>query len=72
HNLDVERAIIKVPGMTYQPPLIGVKQLLNIRASSWPWIGGWAAFLSMGLAMCVSWTELRLARAARAMHAVAR
>jgi copper chaperone NosL len=29
-------APITVPGMTYQPPLIGTKQLLNITASSWP------------------------------------
>jgi copper chaperone NosL len=36
HNLDVENAIIKIPGMTYQPPLIGSKQLLNFRATSLP------------------------------------
>jgi copper chaperone NosL len=40
HNLDVENAIITVPGMTYQPPLIGTKQLLNFTASSWPDVGG--------------------------------
>lgn len=34
-------AIIKIPGMTYQPPLIGSKQLLNFRATSWPASGGW-------------------------------
>ena len=39
HNLD-PNAIIKVPGMTYQPPLIGTKQLLNFHAASWPDIGG--------------------------------
>ncbi len=39
HNLDFERAIIKVPGMTYQPPLIGSKQLLNFTATSWPATG---------------------------------
>jgi hypothetical protein len=39
HNLDVENAIIKVPGMTYQPPLIGSKQLLNFRATSLPGAG---------------------------------
>ena len=36
HNIDFEHAIIKVPGMTYQPPLIGTKQLLNFTAASWP------------------------------------
>jgi hypothetical protein len=39
HNLDFQHAIIKVPGMTYQPPLIGSKQLLNFTASSWPAAG---------------------------------
>ncbi len=35
-------AIISIPGMTYQPPLIGSKQLLNFSATSWPGPGGWA------------------------------
>ena len=39
HDLDYAHAIIKVPGMTYEPPLIGSKQLLNFTASSWPDIG---------------------------------
>lgn len=39
HNLDMDKAIIIVPGMTYQPPLIGTKQLLNFTASSWPGLG---------------------------------
>jgi copper chaperone NosL len=48
HDLDFAHAIIKVPGMTYQPPLIGSKQLLNFTASSWPTTGAiliGAAFL---------------------------
>lgn len=40
HELDPS-APIKVPGMTYQPPLIGYKQLLNFGAFSIPGIGGW-------------------------------
>jgi copper chaperone NosL len=36
HDLDMAHAIIKVPGMSYQPPLIGSKQLLNFTATSWP------------------------------------
>ena len=40
HHLDMEHAIIKVPGMSYQPPLIGSKQLLNFTAMSWPDVGG--------------------------------
>lgn len=40
HNLSPD-APIKVPGMSYQPPLIGTKQLLNFTAFSGPDIGGW-------------------------------
>ena len=43
-----EVAIIKIPGMTYQPPLIGSKKLLNFRATSWPHTGGIALTLAAG------------------------
>lgn len=46
HNLDPNAAII-VPGMAYQPPLIGYKQLLNFAAYSIPDIGGWV-FIIVG------------------------
>lgn len=46
HNLDPNAAII-VPGMAYQPPLIGFKQLLNFGAYSIPDIGGWI-FIGVG------------------------
>ncbi len=49
HNLDPNAAII-VPGMAYQPPLIGYKQLLNFGAFSTPDIGGWF-FILAGLLM---------------------
>lgn len=39
HNLD-PMAAIKVPGMNYQPPLIGYKQLLNFLAGSFPDVAG--------------------------------
>jgi copper chaperone NosL len=51
HNLDTERAIIVVPGMTYQPPLIGTKQLLNFTATSLPDVGGIIAGVAMLLAI---------------------
>ena len=47
HNLDPTAPIV-VPGMSYQPPLIGTKQLLNFTAFSGPDIGGWI-FLVSGL-----------------------
>jgi len=46
HNLNPDAAII-VPGMAYQPPLIGFKQLLNFGAYSIPDIGGWI-FIGVG------------------------
>ncbi len=49
HNLNEETAIIKIPGMSYQPPLIGSKKLLNFRATSWPSGGGIALTLAAGL-----------------------
>lgn len=50
HNLNPE-APIKIEGMSYQPPLIGTKQLLNFTAFSGPDIGGWV-FISVGLVLC--------------------
>jgi len=52
HNLDPSAAII-VPGMAYQPPLIGFKQLLNFGAYSIPDIGGWL-FVASGLLMAAA------------------
>ena len=49
HDLDMENAIIKVPGMNYQPPLIGTKQLLNFRATSLPDAGGYILIGSLAL-----------------------
>ncbi len=47
HHLNPDAAII-VPGMAYQPPLIGFKQLLNFGAYSIPDTGGWI-FLAAGI-----------------------
>jgi len=59
HNLDEENAIIKIPGMSYQPPLIGSRQILNFTAHSWPGSGGWIAILAASTAVVVSLSELR-------------
>jgi copper chaperone NosL len=40
HNLD-PTAAIQVPGLSYQPPVIGHKKLLNFDAYSYPDTGGW-------------------------------
>ncbi len=52
HNLDPNAAIV-VPGMAYQPPLIGYKQLLNFGAYSIPDIGGWL-FIGAGVLLAVT------------------
>ena len=53
HNLNPEAAII-VPGMAYQPPLIGFKQLLNFGAYSIPDIGGWLFIIAGATALFLS------------------
>lgn len=66
HNLDTDHAILKIPGMTYQPPLIGAKQLLNFRAVSLPSTGGILAGVAIALAVAAAvlvWRERKLALA---------
>jgi hypothetical protein len=58
HELDTAHAIIKVPGMTYQPPLIGSKQLLNFTAMSWPTTGA----ILIGVAFVIGCVSVYLAR----------
>lgn len=57
HNLDPHAPIV-VPGMSYQPPLIGTKQLLNFTAFSGPDIGGWIFIVSGALACLALGYEL--------------
>jgi copper chaperone NosL len=52
HNLDPTAAIV-VPGMVYQPPVIGTKQLLNFTAFSGPDVGGWVFMVAGVLAIGV-------------------
>ncbi|HEY0669560.1 MAG TPA: hypothetical protein VGD22_15365 [Sphingobacteriaceae bacterium] len=61
HNLD-PRAAIKVPGMSYQPPLIGYKQLLNFLAGSLPASGAIIVGLAGIMAVGVLVYEHRLAK----------
>lgn len=52
HSLDPTAAII-VPGMSYQPPLIGTKVLLNFTAFSGPDLGGWFFVIAFCLVILV-------------------
>jgi copper chaperone NosL len=57
HNLSPD-APIKVPGMTYVPPIIGTKTLLTIKASSYPSWG--TLFMVLALAAAVTALVLRI------------
>jgi copper chaperone NosL len=48
--------------MSYQPPVIGGKQLLNFHATSWPGIGGWITILAVGAVVTVALLEWRRVR----------
>ncbi|HEV8453935.1 MAG TPA: hypothetical protein VGQ24_03530 [Gemmatimonadales bacterium] len=61
HQLN-PRAAIKIEGMSYQPPLLGSKQLLNFHATSWPVVGGWVAVLVMAVAVTLVVREWGSAR----------
>ena len=52
HNLN-PHAAIKIPGMAYQPPLIGSKMLLNFNAISMPHIGSYILVAVVILAVLV-------------------
>lgn len=70
HDLD-PTAAIKIPGLSYQPPLIGSKRLLNFTAHSWPGAGGWAMAATVALALTLAALELRRPRSGEAARKVA-
>ncbi|TGK56155.1 hypothetical protein EHQ27_02205 [Leptospira wolffii] len=61
HNLNPEAPIV-VPGMSYQPPLLGCKEMLNITACSFPSYGGWILFLCLAILVFIIWEERRKLR----------
>ena len=58
HDLD-PTAAISIPGMSYQPPLIGSKTLLNFVAESWPAAGGVLAGVAFALGAAALLLALR-------------
>jgi copper chaperone NosL len=64
HNLD-PRAAISVPGMTYDPPIIGYKNLLNFTAYSGPDKGGWILIAAGGITVALLAWELWRSRKKR-------
>jgi hypothetical protein len=61
HDLD-PGAAIKIPGMSYQPPLFGTKQLLNFQATSLPALGGWMVVAALAIALALVAVEWRAGR----------
>jgi copper chaperone NosL len=62
HNLSPD-APIRIPDMTYSPPIIGSAQILNIRASSYPHLG--TLYLAIA-ALLAGWAVVRSFRGRRA------
>jgi NosL. len=58
HNLD-PHAAIQVPGLSYQPPLIGHKKLLNFDSYSYPDTGGWIVVAVTGVFFIIWLLEWR-------------
>lgn len=56
HNLS-PTAPIKIPGMAYQPPLIGRKIMLNFIADSWPHTSGWLAGVAVIFGYLAFWLK---------------
>jgi copper chaperone NosL len=61
HDLDPQAAI-KVPGLYYQPPVIGHKTLLNFDAYSYPDVGGWIVIGAGAIFFLVYFLEWRYNR----------
>lgn len=62
HDLN-PHAAIKIPGMSYQPPLIGSQKLLNFNAISMPDIGTWIIILSVLLSVLALMMNKKLIKA---------
>jgi copper chaperone NosL len=58
NNLDPQ-APIKIPGMTYSPPFLGIKEILNIKATSFPHFGGIAYLLAILAAISAVYIEYK-------------
>lgn len=58
HNLD-PKAAIKIPGESYQPPLLGTQQMLNIRAASYPYWGSLFIGISFFMGGIATWLEYK-------------
>ncbi len=58
HTLS-DKAPIKIPGASFQPPLFGTKEIISFTAKSFPHISGYFAGLSILLAFVAAWFKLK-------------
>lgn len=66
HDLD-PTAAIQVPGLSYQPPVIGHKKLLNFDSYSYPDTGGWVVVGVTALFFIIWFFEWRKIKKAKSM-----
>lgn len=66
HDLD-PTAAIQVPGLSYQPPVIGHKKLLNFDSYSYPDIGGWVVVVVSALFFILWFIEWRKNKKSKTM-----
>jgi copper chaperone NosL len=66
HDLD-PTAAIQVPGLSYQPPLIGHKKLLNFDSYSYPDTGGWVVVAVTSIFFIIWFLEWRKSKKVRSM-----
>ena len=59
HDLN-PNAAIKIPGMAYQPPLIGAKMLLNFNAISMPHLSSWILVVAVVLSLIALYIDKKL------------
>lgn len=59
HTLD-PKAPMKFPGASFQPPLIGTKNIINFTATSLPHIGGYIAGCSLFLGVMGWWLKYKI------------
>ncbi|RMH11557.1 MAG: hypothetical protein D6698_16185 [Gammaproteobacteria bacterium] len=71
HNLS-PMAPIKIPGASFQPPLLGTKVILNFIAHSYPAIGGYFAGLAILLAFSAWWLKNKIDRQYETVSALPR
>lgn len=66
HDLD-PTAAIQVPGLSYQPPIIGHKKLLNFDSYSYPDTGGWVVVGVTALFFIIWFVEWRKGKKQKTM-----